>query len=201
MLRQFGLIFVVDMAACLDDGKIGVMVTNSDDFEERREALPDNGSIAEFGGCVWTYWDGGVGRDQVRSELDKWGDADEDQVAIAHLEKLIERAEKGGLMRANFSAPCGAKTGRRLSPWIGELKSLAMRTRGTEGARDYRLYFAEVPLGGPNLLAAKLGWKCTKWDEADAKEKQTLHIGNAMGIAKAHARDLGGSYREKDWSL
>lgn len=176
-------------------------MTNSDDFEERREALPDRGSIAEFGGCVWSYWDGGPGLDQVQSELDKWGDADEDPVAIAHLEKLIEHAEKGGLIRANFSAPCGAKTKMQVSPWIGELKSLAMRTRGKEGARDYRLYFAEVPLSGPYLLAAKLAWKCTRWEEKDALDKQTLHIGNAMGITKAHARRLGGSYRTKDWSL
>lgn len=176
-------------------------MTDSDDFKARREALSDKGSIAEFGGCVWTYWDGGPGRDQVESDLERWGEPNEDPVAIEHLENLIELAENGGLLRSNFKAPCGAMTGRLVGPWIGELKSQGMKSRGNEGTRAYRLYFAEVPLVGPSLLAAKLAWKCSKWTDEVTETNQTSQIASAMGITRAHARTGDGTYREVDWSL
>ncbi|TXG90275.1 hypothetical protein DW322_11060 [Rhodococcus rhodnii] len=123
--------------------------------------------------------------------MDRLNHPHEDEVAITHLDVLVERAERNGISARDLTAPEGLKLGRHTLPWVGALKSSGIRNRPGEGSRAYRLYFAETTLSHRSLLAAKLSWKCTSWADDKTKKHQTHEVKDAVGITERYCREQG----------
>lgn len=148
--------------------------------------MDDRKSVAQQGNCQWDWWTG------VEDEMGKWADPAEDEVAILHLDNLVRLAEGPSGIRSNdLTAPEGRKLSRARLPWVGALKSVAFRRRGSEGKRNYRLYFSEVPEGEKALLASRLSWKCTGWTDEYTETHQTKQIRDAVGIVEKYCKMQG----------
>ena len=147
--------------------------------------MHDRESIALYGGCKWEWWP------EVEAEMERLDDPNEDEVAIQFLDTLIVRTEQAGISAQDLTAPEGRDLGRRRLPWVGALKSEGFKRRGPEGVRTYRLYFSEAPEGEMGLFAAKLSWKCTKWNRQKTTTHQTSEIRHAIGVIERYCSENG----------